>query len=45
VTLVAEREFGLTAETELACIERNARVSVADLGLSLAGAKQLTAAR
>jgi hypothetical protein len=42
VTLVAERQPGVTTETELACIERDAQAGLADLGLSLAEAKQLT---
>ena len=42
--LVAERQPGVTTETELACIERDAQAGLADLGLSLAEAKQLTAA-
>ena len=44
VKLVAERQPGVTIETELACIERDAQVGLADLGLSLAEAKQLMAA-
>ena len=44
VKLVAERQPGVTTETELACIERDAQAGLADLGLSLAEAKQLTAA-
>jgi len=44
VKLVVERQPGVTTETELACIERNAQAGLADLGLSLAEAKQLTAA-
>ena len=44
VKLVAERQPGVTTEIELACIERDAQVGLADLGLSLAEAKQLTAA-
>ncbi len=34
----------MTAETELACIVRDERIGLADLGLSLAEAKRLTAA-
>src|SRR6187551_1193189 len=44
VKLVAERHPGVTAETELACIVRDERAGLADLGLSLAEAKRLTAA-
>jgi len=45
VKLVAEREPGVTTdEAELACIERDAQAGLADLGLTLAEAKQLTAA-
>ncbi len=44
VKLVAERQPGVTTETELACIERDAQAGLAGLGLSLAEAKQLTAA-
>jgi hypothetical protein len=44
VKLVAERHPGVTTETELACIERDEQASLAELGLSLAEAKQLTAA-
>jgi len=44
VKLVAERQPGATTETELACIERDAQAGLADLGLSLAEGKQLTAA-
>ena len=44
VKLVAERQPGVTTETELACIERDQQVSLAELGLTLAEAKQLTAA-
>ena len=44
VKLVAERQPGVTTETELACIERDAQAGLADLGLSLAEVKQLTAA-
>ena len=42
--LVAERQSGVATETELACIERDEQVSLAELGLTLAEAKQLTAA-
>jgi hypothetical protein len=42
VKLVAEREPGVTTETELACIERDEQASLAELGLSLAEAKRLT---
>jgi len=44
VKLVAERQPGVTTEIELAYIERDAQAGLADLGLSLAEAKQLTAA-
>ena len=44
VKLVAECEPGVTTEPEFACIERNAQASVADLGLTLAETKRLTAA-
>ncbi len=44
VKLVAERQPGVVTETELACIERDAQAGLADLGLSLAEAKHLTAA-
>ncbi len=44
VKLVAELEPGVITETELARIERDARASVAELGLTLAEAKRLTAA-
>jgi hypothetical protein len=44
VRLVAELEPGVVTETELARIERDAQASVAELGLSLAEAKRLTAA-
>jgi len=44
VKLVAERHSGVTTETELACIERDEDVGVADLGLRLDEAKRLTAA-
>ena len=42
--LVAERQSGVVTESELACIERDEQVSMAELGLTLAEAKQLTAA-
>ncbi|MBV8088222.1 MAG: hypothetical protein JO139_01365 [Alphaproteobacteria bacterium] len=41
---MAERPSGVTTETELACIERDQQISLAGLGLSLAEAKQVTAA-
>jgi len=44
VKLVAEQQPGVTTETELACLQRDEQASLADLGLSLAEAKQLTAA-
>jgi hypothetical protein len=44
VKLVAERQPGVTTETELACIERPEQAALAELGLTLAEAKQLTAA-
>ena len=44
VKLVAEREPGVVTETELACIERNEQISLAELGLRLDEAKQVTAA-
>ncbi|MGI4941085.1 MAG: ISKra4 family transposase [Janthinobacterium lividum] len=44
VKLVAELEPGVVTETELARIERDQRASLAELGLTLAEAKQLTAA-
>jgi len=44
VKLVAERHPGVVTETELACIERDEDVGLADLGLRLDEAKQLTAA-
>ena len=43
VKLVVERQPGVTTETELTCIERDAQAGLADLGLNLAEAKQLTA--
>ncbi len=42
--LVAELEPGVITETELACIERDEQATLADLGLTLAETKQLTAA-
>jgi len=44
VKLMAEQQPCVTTEIELACIERDAQAGLADLGLSLAEAKQLTAA-
>ena len=44
VKLVAELECGLTTETEVACLERGEEAGLADLGLRLDEAKQLTAA-
>jgi hypothetical protein len=44
VKLVAELEPGLTTEVEVARLERDEQVGLADLGLRLAEAKQLTAA-
>ena len=44
VKLVAERHPGVVSETELACIERDEDVGLADLGLRLDEAKRLTAA-
>ena len=44
VKLVAELERGVTTETEVACLERNEEAGLADLGLRLDEAKQLTAA-
>src|SRR4051812_39218242 len=44
VKLVAELEPGVTTETEGACLERNEEAGLADLGLRLNEAKQLTAA-
>ena len=44
VKLVAERRPGVTTETELACLECDEQASLAELRLSLAEAKQLTAA-
>jgi len=44
VKLVAERHPGVTTEMELACLERDEDVGLADLGLRLDEAKRLTAA-
>ena len=44
VKLVMERQPGVTTETELACIERDEQIGLSGLGISLAEAKQLTAA-
>jgi hypothetical protein len=44
VKLIAELEAGATTETELARIERDAEANLAELGLRLEEAKQLTAA-
>jgi hypothetical protein len=44
VKLVAELQPGVTTETEVARIERDEQVNLAELGLRLAEAKQLTAA-
>ena len=44
VKLVAELQPGVTPETEVARIERDDEVSLAELGLRLVEAKQLTAA-
>ena len=44
VKLVAERHPGVVTETELACIERDDAVGLADLGLRLDEAKRLAAA-
>lgn len=44
VKLVAERQPGVTTETELAYIGRDAQASLAGLEFSLAKGKQLTAA-
>jgi len=44
VKLVAERHPGVFTETELACIERDEDVGLADLGLRLDEAKRLAAA-
>ena len=44
VKLVAELEPGSTTEVEVACLERDGQAGLADLGLRLAEAKQLTVA-
>ena len=44
VKLVSELRPGVTTETEVACIEREEHAGLAELGLRLAEAKQLTAA-
>jgi len=44
VKLVAERQPGLTTEVEVARLERDEQAGLADLGLRLSEAKQLTAA-
>ena len=44
VKLVAELEPGVTEETEVACLARGEEAGLADLGLRLDEAKQLTAA-
>jgi len=44
VKLVAELQPGVTTETEVACIERDEQAGLAELGLRLDEAKQLTAA-
>ena len=44
VKLVAELPAGVTREVEIACVERDEQAGLADLGLRLAEAKQLTAA-
>ena len=44
VMLVAELRPGVTTETEVARIERDEQAGLAELGLRLAEAKQLTAA-
>jgi hypothetical protein len=44
VKLVADLEPGSTTEVEVACLERDGQAGLADLGLRLAEAKQLTAA-
>src|SRR3954466_11480335 len=41
---MAELQPGVTTETEVACLERNEEAGLADLGLRLDEAKQLTAA-
>ena len=43
VKLVAELGPGVTTETEVACLERGEEAGLADLGLRLDEAKQLTA--
>ena len=45
VKLVAERHPDVVTETELACLELDEAVGLADLGLRLDEAKRLTAAR
>ena len=42
--LVAERPSGVVTETEIACIKRDEQISLAELGLRLDEAKQLTMA-
>jgi hypothetical protein len=44
VKLVAELEPGLTTEVEVARLERDEQVGLADRGLRLAEARQLTSA-
>lgn len=44
IKLVTESEAGETTEVEVACLERDEPAGLADLGLRLAEAKQLTAA-
>ena len=44
VKLVAERPSSVTTETELACIERDEQISLAELGLRLDKAKRVTKA-
>ena len=44
VKLVTGLQAGVTTEVEVGCFERDEQVSVADLGLRLAEAKQVTAA-
>jgi len=44
VKLVTERPSGVVIETELACIERDAQISLAELGLRLDEAKRVTKA-
>jgi len=41
VKLVAELRAGVTTEVEVGHLERDEQASVADLGLRLAGAKQI----